>query len=393
MLLLGVKCVAAALLLAWVLSQVHWRDWVRDKDGRSWSVVRTVGDPPEQFVVLRGSLWWAREATKPAAELTPVPGARDEYLRDGLASSLKRIRPGPVAVAAVSMLLSYLVLAFRWWGLLGILGVRIGFGESVRLTFLGLFFNSVIPGTVGGDLVKAYFAAKHTSRKAFVLASVVFDRVVGLLALTLLAGLMLAVVRFVDPASPGIERASIAVAVVGAVVAVAMLLIFSRRLRRMLHLQSIYRRLPYAHQVRAMGKALRIYSGRPGAIAWAVGMAFLVHVLWVGAIGFLGVSLSLALPWHTYLLCIPLIYIIGAVPLTPGGVGLIEKLFVVFFAAVNPTQALALALLARLMPILWGLPGLVVAVTGPKRPGVEAMEAELGLADDGGELVSFKAGH
>jgi len=106
------------------------------------------------------------------------------------------------------------------------------------------------------------------------------------------------------------------------------------------------------------------------------------HVALVGSVGLAGASLGLDIAWYEYFVYVPLIYIIGSVPITPGGIGLVEQLFLLYFAAANPSRVLALALLARLIPILWSLPGAVVAVTGPKLPRTEAMEAELGLRDE-----------
>ena len=62
-------------------------------------------------------------------------------------------------------------------------------------------------------------------------------------------------------------------------------------------------------------------------------------------------------------------------------IDLIEELYRVFFSSprVNPSMVLALAMLARLLDVFRGLPGAIVAVTGPKLPKTEAMEAELGM--------------
>ncbi|MCJ7543925.1 MAG: hypothetical protein MUP47_05060, partial [Phycisphaerae bacterium] len=56
---------------------------------------------------------------------------------------------------------------------------------------------------------------------------------------------------------------------------------------------------------------------------------------------------------------------------------------VVFFAngAVSVSQVVALALLVRLMPMFWSLPGAVVAVTGAKVPPSGDIQAELGRKD------------
>ncbi|MCK4277128.1 MAG: hypothetical protein KAX78_11470, partial [Phycisphaerae bacterium] len=69
---------------------------------------------------------------------------------------------------------------------------------------------------------------------------------------------------------------------------------------------------------------------------------------------------------------------------SPGGLGVIESLYVKFFAvgAIGASQILPLALLARGIPMFWTLPGLVVAITGSKLPPAAVMEAELGLAEE-----------
>jgi hypothetical protein len=101
----------------------------------------------------------------------------------------------------------------------------------------------------------------------------------------------------------------------------------------------------------------------------------------------IGASLSLAVPAFMYAVYIPLIYILGAVPVTPGGVGLVEKLYVAFFV-VNPAGVLAMALLVRLIKMAVSLPGVGVAVRGARLPKGRDIEAELGLeqgADSLGE--------
>jgi uncharacterized membrane protein YbhN (UPF0104 family) len=106
----------------------------------------------------------------------------------------------------------------------------------------------------------------------------------------------------------------------------------------------------------------------------------------VGFVALTGLSLSLPTAWYNYFVYVPLIYIIGAVPLTPGGVGWIENWYVKFFqtAICGASAILVLALLARLIPVLWGLPGAVVAVTGSKVPAVDSMQAELARREDAG---------
>ena len=109
-------------------------------------------------------------------------------------------------------------------------------------------------------------------------------------------------------------------------------------------------------------------------------VTFASHVCFIGAIALLGEALAISLPLWNYFVYVPLIFIIGAIPVSPGGVGVVENLYVAFFAtaAVGASPILALALLARFVPIFWSLPGLVVALRGAKLPKADQMQAELG---------------
>ena len=339
----GVKIAIAAALLAWVLSQVHWNDYV-DSQGTA---------------------------------------------RDGFATVLSRVQAVPMGLAVAGFLISLLIIACRWWLLLRLQAVRIGLWEAIRLTFLGQFFNYVVPGTVGGDLVKAYYVSKHTPRKAAVLVSVLLDRVLGLTELTLMATVMLVIVLGTGMADlEELRLPVITTAIVLAGTGGVLLFLLSRRFRRFLHLEKLYRNTRIARHVAALGKAARLYRRQIGRLAQAILVTFGAHVVWVGSVAMIGWSLSLSIPWYSYFLYIPLIYILGAVPITPGGIGLIEHFYLAFFAIANPSAILALALLARLIPMLWGLPGAWVAVTGAKLPKIENLEAEFALQSPPPESAS-----
>src|SRR5690606_24870870 len=131
--------------------------------------------------------------------------------------------------------------ATRWWWLLRVNRLPVGFWAAQRFTWIGLFFNNVVPGQTGGDLVKALYVMKrcHGERVAAMM-SVVVDRVMGLASLSLLAAV--AVLFYLDRQ----EFASLAVALWGVLGAVVLLgcLAFSRRLRALVRLKDLLERLP-----------------------------------------------------------------------------------------------------------------------------------------------------
>ena len=84
-----------------------------------------------------------------------------------------------------------LFTAIRWWRLLAAAGCPTTLFNAVRLTFVGLFFNLVMPGLTGGDLVKAVAVARENpDRKAGAVMSIAVDRLLGLFVLALVAALV-----------------------------------------------------------------------------------------------------------------------------------------------------------------------------------------------------------
>jgi glycosyltransferase 2 family protein len=75
----------------------------------------------------------------------------------------------------------------RWFTLVRALGLPFRPLDALRLGLVGTLFTLVIPGGVGGDIVKAAYLCRQQERKTRAVASVVVDRIVGLMGLFLLA--------------------------------------------------------------------------------------------------------------------------------------------------------------------------------------------------------------
>jgi uncharacterized protein (TIRG00374 family) len=80
------------------------------------------------------------------------------------------------------------VTAWRWNLLLGAQGIVVSFQKAFSLTMIGSLFNMVIPGAVGGDVVKGYYITRRIEgKRPEAVATILMDRVLGLLGLLLLA--------------------------------------------------------------------------------------------------------------------------------------------------------------------------------------------------------------
>ena len=78
----------------------------------------------------------------------------------------------------------------RWYLLVRVIEPRFKFSRPCFLGLIGMVFNLVIPGAVGGDLIKAaYLVRECGSGKTQAIASMVIDRILGLLGLFILASI------------------------------------------------------------------------------------------------------------------------------------------------------------------------------------------------------------
>jgi len=86
----------------------------------------------------------------------------------------------------INVLLS-IALAYRLKLLMSGQEVSLSIKDAVFLTFIGYFFNNFLPTAIGGDIAKAYYASKKTNNKVASYAAVLADRLLGLVAVLLIA--------------------------------------------------------------------------------------------------------------------------------------------------------------------------------------------------------------
>src|SRR5256884_542801 len=93
-------------------------------------------------------------------------------------------------------ILAYVVVevaaAFRWHVLLKVQKIRLTLPRLSGLFLIGMFYNQFLPGGTGGDVVKTYLLWKETpGKKPGALLAVLFDRMIGLIALIIITGVLI----------------------------------------------------------------------------------------------------------------------------------------------------------------------------------------------------------
>lgn len=263
---------------------------------------------------------------------------------------------------------SLVVTASRLCILLRPRGFELPLTGSIRLTLIGLFFNSYLPGSSGGDAVKIYFAAAGNEGARTELVTVmVLDRGMGLIGL--LVWLFLAAPLFPELFGD-LPVARLLLAIGGGtalLVFTVYLALTSSRVRTSAFIASVLERLPGGAYLKRIGGTLSKYRSDPGVLLAALGISVVAHTLTVTATLLAAQAvLSGGAKWPMALL-VPLGLLANAIPATPGGLGVGEAALEGLFGLAGYSGGAEVLLSWRILTLALGLGGLPLYLAGRRR--------------------------
>lgn len=287
--------------------------------------------------------------------------------------------------------ITFLLTSVRWHELLKALDIRIGPAKALVLTMVGSFYNTFMPGSTGGDLLKAIYVSKFTPHRTRAVFSVLVDRVIGLLALVILGGVMATYQAMLPhPPHDPVARACLKVAgACGAILLAAVVglgVFYNPFLRKYSGLAFILRRLPMQKQVVKAIEAMHIYRRKPLLVFTALLLTFPVHITVVLSAMFAGMAFGLPLHPLYYWVAVPVIVLVAAIPISPQGAGVMEYFAIILTRAQGATisQAFALTMSIRIVQILWNLTGGIFVIRGGFHAPTPKEQEELEEESTGG---------
>ena len=113
--------------------------------------------------------------------------------------TIRKASPLYLIFAFLAFNVSKIISAFRLNLFYKSLGLKLSEGLNLMLYYVGMFYNLFLPGSIGGDGYKVYLLkqSKDTSTKQLVSATLL-DRISGLVILTFLACIFILSSEFVD---------------------------------------------------------------------------------------------------------------------------------------------------------------------------------------------------
>jgi uncharacterized membrane protein YbhN (UPF0104 family) len=281
-----------------------------------------------------------------------------------------------VLLSVVLNPIGYWASVNRWRLLLRSQGGDAPFAFLLRSFLIGVFFNNLLPSTIGGDAVRAVATSRTGVGKAAAVAIVFVDRFIGLLALMLFAILGLLVSGRLLAEVP-VLYAWVAGGTVGLGLVACLLFLPSPRAAALLG------RIGAAFPERLRGlfvkasTAFLAFQGKGSVLARAFSWSLVLQTAVVLNGYCLAKALHVRIPLPYFFLIVPLALFVMMLPVSINAIGVRENVFAFFFAAFGIASAtsVAVAWLDYGLVLVQALVGGAVYAWG-KRPAREALPAE-----------------
>ena len=252
-------------------------------------------------------------------------------------------------LAAVALVIAdRALMAWRWIALLAPIGsgARPPMAVVLRIFFVSTFLGTFLPGSIGGDALRSWSLSRVGVNAHESLASVVMDRLLGVISVFLMCGVGL----LFAPAMLGERVVWIGLTITALVCGAALVLAFSERAAA-------------RHRIFA---ALNAYRGHRTELVAVLAASIAVQVIRILQAWFLGLSLGITAGLTTYFAFIPIILLVMLLPITFSGLGTGNLAFWWTFqrAGVSEADAFALSVLFIALGIVGNLPGAILFATG-----------------------------
>jgi uncharacterized membrane protein YbhN (UPF0104 family) len=268
-----------------------------------------------------------------------------------------------LALTTVIFGASVLLTIVRWYTLVRAQGLPFTLSGALRLGLIGFFFNIFLPGSVGGDIIKAAGIAREQSRRTVAVATVLIDRAIALWGLIWFVALLGAVFWAAGFLKGEVEAklqaiVLIAAATVGVSLVVCLLLRLLPEHRAQRFAGRLERIPRVGHSAAEAWRAFWLYRCRPWSVVLALVISLIGHVGFVLTFYFAARTLKgpdQIPPWEQHFLIVPIGMVIQAIPLFPSGTGVGELGFGSLYKLLEKPAANGVlgSLVQRV--VMWGL--------------------------------------
>ena len=292
------------------------------------------------------ALYWVfRKPADRAAILAAVRGADVRWLLLSLLAS---------AFSPISA-------TFRWGLLLRVQGIRLSWKRITQLYMIGAFFNLFLLGSTGGDAIKLFYLLRQVEprKRAGGLMAVGVDRVIGLMALIVLATVFI-ILRYRwltrTPEASALLASFALIIGAGALGIVVTAAVVGLRLSDKLPAS-----MPGRVRILEGAAAVQTYARSWPTIIWCMFISFCGHSSFFCTYYCVARALHASISFWDMSVILPIVNTIIALPISVSGVGVRENLYVTLLGdlcGIGKAQAVSISIVGFVSSVIfYGLLG------------------------------------
>lgn len=264
-------------------------------------------------------------------------------------------KPSWLVAAAVVAFVGRFFAAFRWYILLQGRNAYVTFYHVINIVFISSFIGMLLPGAIGVDLLRVYGMSKTTADTALAFSSVLVERLLAILVLTLfsISGLYLIAAEL-----PPQLYFAVWTWLLGLVLVVALLLhplprtLIDKLLKGHLlgRIHARFAKFVYA---------LDAYRAQPRLLLISLLAAILASLFRIAPTVLVARALDINISIVFFAIFLPIVHLVVQIPISIGGLGVRETSFVFFMGliGVSSENAFTLSIFVYTLALATALPG------------------------------------
>jgi uncharacterized membrane protein YbhN (UPF0104 family) len=250
-----------------------------------------------------------------------------------------------------------LISSVKWWTIARSGGITTPYPAALKAYFIGMFLNCFSFGMLGGDAARGILVAQGQPKKTEGLASVVADRIHGLIVLSCIA-LVTSAIMGRDRVSPDLIQ-------------LLLLLVVSCTAGWLIG-PWLLPRLPLMKTTRIglkLQQVMAIFPREPKTLLFITSLSVVFHLLQISLHWIMAYGMGITISFTTLLLVIPFVNIVCSLPISWNGLGVREKAYTYFLAT-------APAIVSYEQAVAFGAIWLLAVTVSSAIGGIVAMMSE-----------------
>ena len=271
-----------------------------------------------------------------------------------------------ILFAILLTFMGILLGVYRWKLSLTVKKIHVSFMMILNATLISRFIGLIFPAFIGADAIRGYDLYKQIKEGDNIFASILFERICGLVSLVVIGSCAL-LFSMGQTENLSLIKPYILVYLVLFFVIISC---FSKVITTLaISFFEITPRFKWVRdKIENLSEAIYMYRGYHKLWISVMSLSMLYQFQGILFYYLIGLSLSLEIPLITFSVLIPIINLVTMIPISPGGLGVKEGMFVILFNqyGVAPAEALSISLIGTSLYLISVLIGSIVYFTRPK---------------------------